>query len=317
MSSKKIYTFVLLGSSLICFLVFFLLTNKQEKKNVSQVSFFSRESAEEYNRTSLKQGIEQGAKDFGAVLTVQFLNNTGSASDMVDLLEKEIENKTDAILVEPVDEEAVLEKLKKCGKEIPVVLVNAGFTDSDDFAKITCDNKKLGKDMASEIMKENQENRKVLLVTEPLVFQDDKEACEGIEEGLGGACEIEHLVLSGDEEQRQNQITERLKKGDIHAAVALSAGSRNLELLGRLKRRDQIPREVLVYGIGKNNQIIADMEDGYIQAVGVINSYSVGYLSVQQAIQGRGQEKEVMASIINKDEIYTPENQRMLFTLVQ
>ena len=42
-----------------------------------------------------------------------------------------------------------------------------------------------------------------------------------------------------------------------------------------------------------------------------------GYLSVQQAIQGRGQEKEVMASIINKDEIYTPENQRMLFTLVQ
>ncbi len=64
-------------------------------------------------------------------------------------------------------------------------------------------------------------------------------------------------------------------------------------------------REVLVYGIGKNNQIIADMEDGYIQAVGVINSYSVGYLSVQQAIQGRGQEKEVMASIINKDEIYT------------
>ena len=313
--SKKIYLAVLLGSALLCMVAFFILRSNTEPEHIMQVTFFCRESAEEYNKTSLKQGLEQAAKDFGVMLTVQFLNNTGSARELSLLLEKEMENKTDAILVEPVDEKSVLEALQKYKKQVPVVLVNGGFSDTFEFPRISCDHAKLGSDLAVEILKKTIKHQKVLIVGETGRFQDVREASSGIEEGLKGACEVEYLTLYGGDEEKEKQLSRRMDHGDIYAIAAL--GSRDLEMLGKLKKKEECPDNVLIYGIGKNNQIIADMEDGVIQAIGVCNYYSVGYLSVQEAVQGHVQEKEVTTAIIDKDEIYTPENQRMLFTLVQ
>ena len=71
MNSKNIYNCPA-GQQSNLYPCFFLLTNKQEKKNVSQVSFFSREGAEEYNRTSLKQGIEQGLRTLAQCLRFSF-----------------------------------------------------------------------------------------------------------------------------------------------------------------------------------------------------------------------------------------------------
>lgn len=315
MRNKKIYAIVLLASSLFCSFIFILISGRIERKDVLQVSFFYRGSAEEYSGTSLKQGIDQAVKDMGIELTVQFLNNNGSESELIALLEKEAANNLDAILIEPVDGENVYNTLKKYGKELPVILVNTGFEEMNEFPLIACNYRKFGQEIGMEIQKGTKAGQKVLMVTEPIVFQDIRDTCAGIEESLKGGCEVEYLILAGDEHKKEEQISKRLAKGDIHAVMAL--GCSELEILGRVYKKETSLNKVMIYGMGKNNDIIADMEEGLIQAVGVINYYSIGYLSVQEVVRGGNQNKEILTAVIDKDEIFTPENQRLLFTLVQ
>ena len=113
-------------------------------------------------------------------------------------------------------------------------------------------------------------------------FQDIRDTCAGIEESLKGGCEVEYLILAGDEHKKEEQISKRLAKGDIHAVMAL--GCSELEILGRVYKKETSLNKVMIYGMGKNNDIRADMEEGLIQAVGVINYYSIGYLSVQEVV---------------------------------
>ncbi len=55
--------------------------------------------------------------------------------------------------------------------------------------------------------------------------------------------------------------------------------------------------------------------------IGVSNEYSIGYLSVRNAVKElRGEEpenNEIRYSIIDASQMYTMENQRLLFPFVQ
>ena len=67
--------------------------------------------------------------------------------------------------------------------------------------------------------------------------------------------------------------------------------------------------------------IISYLEEGKISAIGVSSEYSAGYLSTVKALgidlPDVGREREIDFSVIDGKNIYTTENQRLLFPFVQ
>lgn len=315
MSSKKAYIMILICSGIICVFIFLFTGRDMGAKEVCQISCIYRGSPEEYSHSAMKQGIEEAAKDYGVTVTAQYLNNTGDSDEQIALIQKEVENKADAMIIEPVNSPDVKEKLIKIKENIPVVLANTGIDQFSGLPQISCDSYRLGKELAEKILENGRKGDKVLLAGEQSYFQDIDSQYQGILDVLDEECVTELLKLPSDILQKESVLEERLAKGDI-GTVVLFNGT-DLELMGKLKRNLEQIKPVHVYGTGKSNEVIADLEDGLVEGVGITNEYSVGYLSVQKAVLPKSEAKDIKISIIDQRNMYEKENQRLLFTLVQ
>lgn len=315
MSSKKVYILILGLSGIVCVFIFLFTGREMGAKEVCQISYIYRGTPEEYSHSAMKQGIEEAAKDYGVTITAQYLNNTRDGRAQIALIQKEVENKADAVIIEPVNSADVRDKLSEIRVNIPVVLANTGFDQYDELPQISCDSYRLGQELGEKILENGRKGDKVLLAKEQSYFQDIDNQYQGVLDVLNGGCMTELLELSPDMPQKEKQLEERLAKGDIETVVVFNGT--DLELMGKLKRNFNHIQPVHVYGTGKSNEVIADLEDGLIEGVGITNEYSVGYLSVQKAVLPKSDAKDIRISIIDQKNMYEKENQRLLFTLVQ
>ena len=79
-------------------------------------------------------------------------------------------------------------------------------------------------------------------------------------------------------------------------------------------------RAFTLYGVGSSTAITAHLEQGTIAAIAAWSDYAAGYLAVRQAVEStRGAEEELAPlafSILRKEDIYAPENQKLLFPIM-
>lgn len=72
-----------------------------------------------------------------------------------------------------------------------------------------------------------------------------------------------------------------------------------------------------LYGVGSSTAITTSLEQGSIAAVAAWSDYAAGYLAVEQAVRAvrqRPQDLEPLTfSIVRGEDIYAPENQKLLF----
>lgn len=77
----------------------------------------------------------------------------------------------------------------------------------------------------------------------------------------------------------------------------------------------------LIYGVGSSREITTHLEKGVISAVAAWSEYAAGYMAVECAaapVQRKENDAEgaLKVSIIKGDEIYEPENQKLLFPVI-
>jgi ABC-type sugar transport system substrate-binding protein len=79
-------------------------------------------------------------------------------------------------------------------------------------------------------------------------------------------------------------------------------------------------RAFALYGVGSSTAITAHLEQGTIAAIAAWSDYAAGYLAVRQVVEStRGAEEELAPlafSILRKEDIYAPENQKLLFPIM-
>ena len=74
-------------------------------------------------------------------------------------------------------------------------------------------------------------------------------------------------------------------------------------------------------GVGSAGEITAQLEKGVLSAVAAWSEYAAGYMAVENAaasIEGNPSRSEgtLKMSVIRKDEIYEPDNQKLLFPII-
>ena len=86
-----------------------------------------------------------------------------------------------------------------------------------------------------------------------------------------------------------------------------------------LREKESAP---LLYGAGSSAAIAAYLEQGAITAVAVRNEFAAGYLAVEALVEVISNHADVTApplsfSVVRKENMYDPENQKLLFPVTR
>ncbi len=296
-------------------------TFNSKDKEIYQISYIYRNSQLDESQQSIKQGISKASADYKFEIKEVNFDTSITVEEQIALVIKEVEAGANAILIEPLDDELVYDTLAEINKDVPVVLINAQVDENiyNEFICVNTNYYEMGRDLASYISQDTEIER-VYLLQEKTKFKDKNEMSLGVYDELN-ANGKEVSILELDSEYTMENALDDFALGKYLTDAFVVFKGDDLELLGETKTKTNALKAIEVYGVEKSNVIITYLENDIIDCIGVPNEYSIGYQSAISAINKLNGEKvqniSVEYKIIDKNDIYTLENQRLLFPFMQ
>lgn len=303
---------ILISSSLIL-----LPKASKGKVKVYKVSVIVRGKSSEVWRI-VKNGMEQAASDLNVNVSFITLIEDNSVEEQKELIKREIMNGTDGILISPADYSSLSKLIEDLRKEIPIVLFKSNIETKENFTYISCDNYELGRKLANEVIKNGNTRSKIIILRSGFNISSEKEKYKGfIDEISLSQNTYEFIDLPKDEAEIYKSISEILKNQDTKVLVAFEPNI--LEIAGKAKK--DYFSEAGLYGTGSTSLIISLMEEKIINAIAMQNEFNLGYLGMKAMVSEIENEKikesKITSTTINIYNMYSEENQRMLFPIIR
>lgn len=271
-----------------------------------------------------KEGIDQASSDMNVDVSFIALSDENSLEEQKELIKREVEDGVDAIIIAPVDYEMMEETIKSTREKVPVVLIESTIKSGKGIPYISCDNYELGRSLAEEMIKAGNYRKNIAVVNSSI-------GCSSISERYNGFVDIinesknNYVLLDMNlKEDGVNETIKRLmEEKNVDVIVTLEPSALELFAQGKKELISEFGEDIAVevYGVGSTSKIISLLEESIINSTVVQNEFNVGYLSVQAAvdsINGKNFEnRNIDFSIINKRNMYSSENQRLLFPFVR
>jgi len=310
-NSKRLFiqVEVILGITILVLAV--LMFREKSRDDLYKVSVIVRDS-EDSQWSAFRYGLKMAAEDFGVEV---FVVSTGDILDLEEEMEyvnREIHNGADAVIMQPLPGTKGEELLKKADKKVPIMFVEHGMSLTGSAAAIPVtkpDNYALGKALGEELLKDYSGNIRGKTVG-ILGDIDEMEATKSRREGLLEVLkETDAKILwsaFGAFGKEQENSLEKQPKVDIVLALD-----------------DASLHGALVYGIGNSTESAYYLDIGIVRCLLVPDEFSVGYDSLTEVAQNIGhwyckmKDRTVSYHIIRRGELFTKENQDILFTMSQ
>ncbi len=276
-----------------------------------QISVITRESDSSV-WASIRQGMEQAANDLDVELRLVTLSEANSLEEQKQLLAREAQGGADALILSPIDPEALAESADNA--DVPVIMIGALV---DSYPSITPDNEAMGRSIALAMLPRLAPGGRVVLLSVAPGRGAVGDRAKGAAEALRGAGIIaEELLLSGVRTTMSEALGELMRQPpELIIAlepVALEAAARAAQ---------GIKNAPDLCGIGSTGPIVSWLERGAIEAIAAQNDFAAGYLAISAAVNtvaGRPVAGDPIGfSIIRRDTMYLPENQKLLFPFVR
>lgn len=324
-NKKKAITYI----SLIIFMCTLLILKESvfpnDENKVYNISIITKGKMNE-SRRIIKSGAEQAASEINANIKFISLSKENSVEEQVENIKKEISNEVDAILIEPSSYEDVSEIIEKVDKDKSVILIDSDISSSHKINKVSCDDYELGADLAREILNHQVKDEKVVVVKNGLEFSSIKERYDGFIDTMEKSNNtILYWELTEEEDEKYyNQAKKFLKYNNVDSIAAFD--NYILQSIGEAKsslntESNEEKCDIKIYGSGSNSKIISLLESRQITAIATENEFNIGYLGVKTAVDKvsgkKIDDRIIRSTIINSDNMYSKENQRLLFSFVK
>lgn len=291
----QIVILTVLGLSVILSLLIPQMIRVQEPRRLS-LSVLLRDS-ESAGFSTTRQGMEQAADELGAELRFLTLTSPNDSGEQAESLLREVADGADALILFPTDPDALTLALSQSSRRCPAVTLESAV---DGFAGAAApDNALLGAQLAQALLNDWDEGPVLLL---------DSGSAPGVSARLRAARET--LKAAGVSTQTVSALPE---EEPIRWAMAFEP-SATRQAADR-NSREEVPFSL--YGVGSTTAIINHLEKGAITSLAVWNDYAAGYLAVRQAVDAIGgfpaPLEPLPFSILRGEDIYEPENQKLLF----
>lgn len=302
MKKNNLVEIVLLGVlgalALLTLIVPQLLRDRDEPRLLS-LSVLLRDT-ENSNWPVKRQGMEQAADELGAELRFLTLTVPNDSREQEELLRREVEGGADALVAIPADPEALHLALLRLSEPCPVVTLECAM--EGEAGVVSPDNEQMGLRLAEALL-EDWNSGQVLLLNAADAYPEAAVRLEAAREALAGYGVPVRMV-------------DALPEAEGRWVMAFESGS----TLQAAEYKEAEDRSFALYGVGASTAITTRLEKGTITAIAAWSDYAAGYLAVRQAVQavreGPQSPEELPFSIVRGEDIYAPENQKLLFPVM-
>lgn len=319
---KKPIIFMLFCILIASFISIIFLAADKETKIYNVAVIVRGRNSESW--TIIKEGMEQAASEMNVNISFITLLEENNIKEQKELIEREVENKVDAIVISPADYLELTNIIESTNKKTPIVLFESNIQTQVEIPYISCDNEELGKKLAEEVVRNGNTRSEIAILRSQGNFSSTNERVKGFIEELNiSKNTYEFIDLPKDEGEISLKINEIINNNSTNVLVTFEPNI--LEILGKAKRNfnniNKNKSKIEVYGSGSSSVIVSLIEENSINGIAMQNEVNLGYLSIKTAVDRIEKNKidsnKINSTIINSRNMYSKENQRMLFPIVK
>ena len=305
---------------IVCLVVLFLMCStdliiREPERQIYQIAVII-EDVRSDNYSNFRKGMDLAAAELNADVRLITLYEKLDVKEQMDLMDREQQDGTDALIVVPVEEEQVSARQMT----IPVILMRAGVAEAAGASNVIVDYEKMGEQLAREILKEQPADVPVYVLTDPAGQSDmDRLFLKGSDAVFQEAGRSVQRILRGEEERFYTTLEQ---PGPEAQKVVILAENQDIltEAAGVVAGSEAVADAVGgLYGRGTTMAILNYLDRGVITGICVTDEFSVGYYSVREAVralEGAGSVPTVMESYyIDKKDLRDPAFEKMLFPI--
>lgn len=273
----------------------------------------------------VQMGAEAAAKEFDVTIDFVGPSNEGDIEEQIKMVEQAIEERVNAIVLAAGDYIKLVDVAEKAiAAGIPVIVIDSDLKSDNVKSFIGTDNIDAGSMLGETMVDKVGSKCKVAVMSfiKGTATADQREA--GLFKIMDQYPDIEVLSTEycNSNEDMAEVLTEKLvdQFGSMDAIVCLNAYG-TIGTARAIEKLDLVG-DVKVIGFDTTTEEIELLEKGVIQALVTQNPFSMGYLGVKHAVDamnGKAVAKRVDtgSKIITKDNMYLPENQKLLFPFTE
>lgn len=297
--------------TMVLFLAFLMLREKNVDKSY-QISVIV-ENADDTQWSAFKYGLKMAAEDKGAEMVMVSTGASLSQEEEKKLIEEEIKSGADGVIVQPVSGEDTQQMLKKVGNKAEIMLVDDILSGIEKFPVIQPDAYAIGKTLVEELLKDyggNLEGKTLGILNGKEGLKSSAEKEKGFIEALQGTGA--EIVWS------DTQITENMP--DVDFVIALDDNS--LRSAGEMAAANNL-HGAIVYGIGNSTQSVYYLDMGIAECLVIPDTFNVGYQSLTELVNKlekafyEYENQEISYTVMRKENMFSKENQEVIFTMSQ
>ena len=304
----------LLLAAVLSFLLLGLVLDRRQKPQ-KVIGVVIHQSSEASWRGFLS-GARAAAEDESVVLSVAENVNLMKASDFDKTVQDTLSSGAAALIAKPVTGGAALELMQALSGRMPVIL--AGASDVS-VCSVTPDNYAMGHSVGEEIRADYESglSGKTLGILLPEESAGDaQQALSGLQDALDGSgVKILYKVKNSLTDTGGADVIQRQQWVDIVAAL----DDNNLGIAGELSLSRNLHGAV-VYGIGKSEKNLHLLEKKALRAVVFPDEFTMGYESVQTAVQGLGRGRSLSPQtipykILRPSTLFAEDNDALMYLM--
>lgn len=273
---------------------------------------------------ALRQGLEQAAGDYNIDLNYVSTGEIQNAEEQMILVNRELDNGADGIIIQPIDSEESSKQLEEISSRVALVLLESDAVPEDLFTLTSPNNYGMGMALVEAITQDLGAELSGKTVGIVCGSQDQlamEQRLIGVQEGL--AKEQVQIMWMVEEIPEQGGAAEGMAGMETPDVVIALENEGTERLVDYLVTGTGASKNCLLYGVGCSEKTVYYLDKGVIQTLVVPNEFNMGYLSMETIADqldyhlSEGEDSQVNYLVINRDNLYEEDNQKILFPIVQ
>lgn len=273
----------------------------------------------------MNQGVMTAAKEYKVEVKMLGTETESDIDGQIAILEKAIEDKPKAIILAASDYNRlvpVADKIIDAG--IKLITVDSGLNGGISSSFIATDNYAAGLKAGQSLIKVIPSEATIAIVNYVKVSATAMDRERGVRDSLSSYTNIKVLdtVYSESSAQKGYEVVTELLKSEPSITGIIGLNEPSAVGAARVIKDKGLAGRIKLIGFDSSMDEIAFLEEGVLQATVVQKPFNMGYLAVQTAVQVTSGEKvnssiDTGSEVITKDNMYTNENQKLLFPFVE
>lgn len=320
MRRNKVYLgIILLLLSVIVVWAFYGMFHTGKAGKVYDVSVIVENSNND-RWIALKEGLTQAASDYDIKLNFVSAGEFRTAEEELAMINREIDNGAEGIIVQMVSSTVQEKALEEISSRAAVMLLETDVAPENIYALAGADNAALGAALAEAVKADlgtaiAGKTIGILCGNQNQIAMQQR--LHGFTEEIrGSGTEVVWTKSSAEVESSADGALENEMSADIVVALENDETEYMVDMLSESSN-------MFLYGIGCSEKIVYYLDKGVIRTMVVPNEFHMGYQSMEALANQlryhleKAEDCETEYLIVNRENLYETDNQKVLFPIVQ